>query len=317
MELARSGKDNLKQSGEGSPRAHGTPPNGRNHSSTGTPQGSPRTLATLNGKVGHAKGTPHEALPKTQGSFKGLKKKKKSVTVEDEKEDAASVRSDHSKLFSKAMDMSLLSNKSDARAPHKDDKDETGSMASSFKETEIDDTKKQLEELQMRTVWSLVEDIELESDGMVVNKKLLFVTNKQARMFDLSNIGRFMQAFEISPRPKLVINLFPSFASCVASAMYNIHWSNMTEKRGSHHWTCEMTEEDLYGTDRKIGMFLKKCILPVAIQTNALVVINNNSCALSKAFGELVKAEAVKNGGKLPFTVVSFCWAAKLPFGTE
>ena len=30
-----------------------------------------------------------------------------------------------------------------------------------------------------------------------------------------------------------------------------------------------------------------------------------------------MKAEAVKNGGKLPFTVASFCWAAKLPKGTE
>ena len=38
---------------------------------------------------------------------------------------------------------------------------------STYQETALDDTKRQLEDLQMRTVYTLVEDVEIESDGMV------------------------------------------------------------------------------------------------------------------------------------------------------
>jgi hypothetical protein len=38
---------------------------------------------------------------------------------------------------------------------------------STYQETALDDTKRQLEDLQMRTVYTLVEDVEIECDGMV------------------------------------------------------------------------------------------------------------------------------------------------------
>jgi hypothetical protein len=46
--------------------------------------------------------------------------------------------------------------------------------------SEMDDTKKQLEELQIRTIFSLVEPLEIEFDSKTMKKKLLFITNKQA-----------------------------------------------------------------------------------------------------------------------------------------
>jgi hypothetical protein len=51
---------------------------------------------------------------------------------------------------------------------------ETGSNSTSA--TEMDDTKKQLEELQIKTIFSLVEPLEVEIDSKTMHKKLLFIT---------------------------------------------------------------------------------------------------------------------------------------------
>jgi hypothetical protein len=83
--------------------------------------------------------------------------------------------------------------------------------------SEMDDTKKQLEELQIRTIFSLVEPLEIEFDSKTMKKKLLFITNKQARKFDFTNMTHFLQALDITPRPQLVINLMPS---CWRSGTY-------------------------------------------------------------------------------------------------
>ena len=99
----------------------------------------------------------------------------------------------------------------------------------------------------------------------MLTKKLLFVTNKQARMFDLGDMDRFIQAFDVTPKPKLVINLFPSFATHIASQPFMHHWSGLKGDFGDHHFHCEVDKRSLHETDRKIGMFLKKCRLQPTI----------------------------------------------------
>jgi hypothetical protein len=141
-------------------------------------------------------------------------------------------------------------------------------------------------------------------------------------MFDLGDMDRFIQAFDVTPKPKLVINLFPSFATHIASQPFMHHWSGLKGDFGDHHFHCEVDKRSLHETDRKIGMFLKKCeasthhpfpifllnarsllttiffntkgILPVAIQTNAMVILHNINCSLSNAFSDMARAEAAK-----------------------
>jgi len=154
-------------------------------------------------------------------------------------------------------------------------------------ETVLDSTRQQLESLQVRTIFTLVEDIELEVGGVSSTKKLLFITNKQSRMFDLGDVDRFMQAFDINPKPKLIINLFNSFAYHCGSEPYDFHWSLSDEGFGDHQYHAETSDEKLHDTDRKIAHFLKECVLPVAIEANALVILHNNACSLAMLFSKV------------------------------
>jgi hypothetical protein len=181
---------------------------------------------------------------------------------------------------------------------------------------EMDETRKQLEDLQIRTIFSLVEDIELDIGGQTAQKKLLFLTNKQARKFDFSNISKVLQAMDVSPMPQLVINLFCSLAHVGQDRPHGVgdgHWLNKMSQTLGRHWHAETSAADVHSTDRRLMHFLKTCVLPVAIQTNALVLVHGDNCSLAHAFSELCCAEVQKmGGGRLPFTVLCIYQAVDL-----
>jgi hypothetical protein len=79
-------------------------------------------------------------------------------------------------------------------------------------EVDAEMTRKDLEDLQIQTIYSLVEPTPVEVNGNSMMPKLLFLTNHQCRQLDLSNLEKFTQAMDINPPPKLVINLLPSNA---------------------------------------------------------------------------------------------------------
>ena len=57
-----------------------------------------------------------------------------------------------------------------------------------------------------------------------------------------------------------------------------------------------------------------RCILPVAIQAEALVLVHTSACHLSYAFNEIVRDYARTVSGALPFTVVHIAvasWCAR------
>jgi hypothetical protein len=173
---------------------------------------------------------------------------------------------------------------------------------------EMDDTKKQLEELQIRTIFSLVEPLEIEINAKPMHKKLLFITNKQARKFDFSNMSYFLQAMDITPRPQLVINLLPSlwraenegsFPLCGCLKKNDDATRKLILDFGFH---TEAGKKELEAAGLNVMLFLQHCVLPVAIQTNALVLMHGDECVLSTAFSELCAAQQEKMGGKLPFT---------------
>ena len=76
--------------------------------------------------------------------------------------------------------------------------------------SEVNENRWQLEELQIQTIFSLVEQVKIEVDANTSSKSILFLSNKQARAFDFSDMGKILSAMDIQ-WPKLVINLVPSF----------------------------------------------------------------------------------------------------------
>lgn len=172
----------------------------------------------------------------------------------------------------------------------------------------------ELEELQVHSVYSLVEDVEVEVSGETVSRKLLYMTNRQARAFDVNNMQRVLDAMEINP-PRLVINLsLNTFVGVRKTSAHGscVPWSADSESSGrtstviSHHIHAEVDAEHVLEADRRLQEFLKKCILPVATATQALILLHTDNDILALSFTKICNAHAKTMGGKLPFTVINF-----------
>ena len=131
-----------------------------------------------------------------------------------------------------------------------------------------------------------------------------------------NNFNHFLIAFDIHPKPKLVISLNNSPASFCTTQFFNVHYQNNQHGFGNHYFIAEENKEACHNSDRNLCIFLRKCVLPVAIQTNALVMtFGGTQCSLAKAWSDICVSESSKNNGKLPFTVLSFSNAHAKPTG--
>jgi hypothetical protein len=161
----------------------------------------------------------------------------------------------------------------------------------------------ELEKLQVETIYSLVEKIELPSGKL----NMLFLTNDQARQFDFTDIDKVTRAMDINPKPKLIININKSPNSLGATTYHDC--CGITGCPGAAFtdslYVAEPDNAHLVETNQKMAMFLKEHLLPVCIKTNAVVFIHNDTCAISTIFGAICKAEQSRRHGKLPFTVCS------------
>lgn len=160
-------------------------------------------------------------------------------------------------------------------------------------------TKLELETLQVKAIFSLVETISIES----VQKKLLFLTNNQATMANLSDIQKFLIAFDIPTsgpyKPKLIINLFysQSLVESVEDSEIPYH---------EHTYKGELNSDAFNEKDERIALFLKNYVIPLAHQTNAIIILEAAYCDLSRIMSDLCFAEAATKKGKLPYTVLQF-----------
>lgn len=57
------------------------------------------------------------------------------------------------------------------------------------------------------------------------------------------------------------------------------------------------------------NLLFKEHLLPVCIKTNALVLLHDNTCAISDIFGHICHEERKKRNGVLPFTVLAIIGA--------
>jgi hypothetical protein len=172
----------------------------------------------------------------------------------------------------------------------------------------------QLEDLQVSTVYTLVEHINTEADiKRETLTKLLFLTNKQGKKFDFTNsMPKLLSALDLDGQranaPQLVINLLGSMTTVGPC----LNWTEIATSGLLTATVSELTDGDARDTDYKIARFLNQCIIPVAIQTNALIIIETDCCSLARVFNEIVQSLAEKYGGCLPFSVVSFSCASAL-----
>ena len=78
----------------------------------------------------------------------------------------------------------------------------------------------------------------------------------------------------------------------------------------SHHTHAERNARDLLESDRRLCAFLEEHVLPVAVQTQALVLLHVDCCHMAWAFDRLcIDYAKTMASGKLPFTVLHFCAA--------
>jgi hypothetical protein len=68
-----------------------------------------------------------------------------------------------------------------------------------------------LEDIKLKTMFKLVEDIEISIDGRRISKKLLYLSNKQAASFGLNSMQKVFSSLELK-RPNFVIKLLTSLA---------------------------------------------------------------------------------------------------------
>ncbi len=55
----------------------------------------------------------------------------------------------------------------------------------------------ELDSIRIKTMYQMVEDVQISHEGLLLNRKLLYLTNKQARSFNVSNIKNVFEALEL------------------------------------------------------------------------------------------------------------------------
>ena len=175
--------------------------------------------------------------------------------------------------------------------------------ASSVMEDE-DISREQLQIIKARTMYNMVEEVD---DGKC---KLLFLTNPQADLIASSpeSVQKMLDALEI-PKPSLVIELIKSWGlggstRILAPELYAAErWCAGLK----HDNASFLSREEESAAEARIDMFMADVIIPLAAQTNAVVLCNAvpDDCILSTSFTRMYSVARAKWHGPPPFTVIS------------
>ena len=157
----------------------------------------------------------------------------------------------------------------------------------------------------------MVDDVEVSADGRNLEKKVLYLTNKQCNMFDNVGIMRCLQALDLG-KPKCVIRLMSAENGIPA---YTVH----TERRGyvlaKQQFGTDICYHDAAQTQMQLDMFMKTCILPLAKQTHALIICSGcNDDTLTAAMERVVVPEQARLGKNCPFSVLTFVWSFEVHY---
>lgn len=131
-------------------------------------------------------------------------------------------------------------------------------------------------------MYKMVEDVTVSVQGKEITKKVLYLTNKQVSLFDETAMVRCIQALEIG-KPKFVILLAPSVGMELQT---HIGHAELINTPPIEYMSCKIfgdtdsiTPASLYNgrsefdtsdsnvVASQVLLFMKTCILPLAIQT--------------------------------------------------
>ena len=157
----------------------------------------------------------------------------------------------------------------------------------------------------------MVDDIGVVANGRNLEKKVLYLTNKQCNMFDDVGILRCLQALDLG-KPKCVIRLLSAERGV---AQYTVH----TETRGyvlsAQQYGCDLGPHDAARTQMQLDLFMKTCILPLAKQTHALIICSGcNDDTLAASLERVVVPEQARLGKNCPFKVLTFVWSFEVHY---
>ena len=161
----------------------------------------------------------------------------------------------------------------------------------------------------------MVDDVTVSMEGRDLDKKVLYLTNKQCTMFDDTGIRRCLQALDLGS-PKCVIRLMTSL---FGEETYRVHTECHFESNGQYtDYQCfgsEIYMSDSFQVNKQLDLFMKTCVLPLAIQTHALILASGcNDCLLSSSLERVVLPEQSRLGKNCPFTVLSFIWTREVHY---
>eukprot|EP00966_Prymnesium_polylepis_P194231 4502692-Prymnesium_polylepis.1 len=180
-------------------------------------------------------------------------------------------------------------------------------IASTWAEEEDQLSREKLQMIKARTMYEMVEEIELPGGPC----KLLFLSNSQANLLASSDdsLQKMLDALEV-PKPQLIINLLSSegfdftvnlygrqgFDSAAASWAAGIVSSR----------TPFLTPEEERTAEQRVDGFMADVLIPLAAQTNAVVITPPyQESILTLSLMRMYSLQRSKWGGKPPFTMIS------------
>lgn len=168
---------------------------------------------------------------------------------------------------------------------------------------------------------SLIEELMLikakTMDGCVEevgSQRVLFLTTAQAALVASSanSVQRMLDALGVTRKPSLVIDLMhssghtDSFALTepefwTSGSMRDTNWTGLSKARAIAPF---LAPEDERAVLVRIDAFVSDVLLPLALRTNAIVLLNasKGECMLSEAFLRVVQRS--RWNGQLPFSVI-------------
>ena len=164
-----------------------------------------------------------------------------------------------------------------------------------------------IDEMKVQTMFKMVEDVTISLDGRMFDKKLLYLTNKQCSMFDETGILRCIQALDLG-EPKCIIRLmFSGGSSYLYKANAQAHmqrlgqWGTYTINGGN------INAKDDSDFIQQAIMLMRNCIIPLAKETRALIIINaSTNCLLGNVLAEVAVPEQERLGKNCPFKILGF-----------
>lgn len=182
-----------------------------------------------------------------------------------------------------------------------------------------------VDEMKIQTMYKMVEECDVQVQGMQVKKKMLYLTNKQASLFDEPAMLRCIQALDIGD-PKFVIRLLPSIKNfsldVYAHAECNLSSAQFKAlEEDAEGLYCNRSEFDEYDEriiNSQLIIFMRTCVVPLAKQTKALILISGaNDCYLGAALASIALQEQARMGKDCPFHVLATAYVFEVHYSAS